>query len=116
MMRVNDEILRETADIIRSELTDPRVAEIVSVLRVETSVDLRHCKIYVSILGDVKRQTETLEGLKNASGFIRKRIADRINLRNTPELQFIFDESMEYGFKMDKLIEKVNRPIREAEQ
>jgi ribosome-binding factor A len=113
--RVNDEILRETAEIIRSELKDPRVGAIVSVLRAETSADLRHCKIYVSILGDPGQQMETMQGLQNAASFIRKCLAERINLRNTPEMRFIFDDSMEYGFKMYKLIEKANQPVKEAE-
>jgi ribosome-binding factor A len=105
--RVNDVFAREIADIIRSELKDPRAGAIVSVLRVETSTDMKYCKVYVSILGSAEEQKSILKMLGEASGFIRKRLAERVNPRNTPELRFIFDDSMEYGFKMDKLINDV---------
>ena len=107
MIRHNNDFAKEIADIIRSELKDPRVGSIVSVLQAETSVDLKHCKVFVSILGTPDEQRETLKGLQNASGFIRKRVAERVNPRNTPEISFVFDESVEYGFKMDKLIKDV---------
>ncbi len=108
MIRINDEIKKEVSEIIRSELKDPRIGLITSVLKVETTNDLKYCKIYVSILGDDEKKGETIEGLKNASGFIRKQIAARINLRNTPELKFILDNSLEYGFKISKIIDDIN--------
>ena len=107
MIRHNNDFAREIAEIIRAELKDPRVGGIVSVLKTDTSVDLKHCKVYVSILGEPAEQHEAMTGLQNAAGFIRKRVAQRVNPRHTPELKFIFDNSMEYGFKMDKLIEDV---------
>jgi len=107
LIRYNNDFAREIAEIIHSELKDPRVGHIVSVLKTETSVDLKYCKVYVSILGSPAEQQETLEGLQNAAGFIRKRIAERVNPRQAPEIRFLFDDSMEYGFKMDKLIEDV---------
>ncbi|MDR2649461.1 MAG: 30S ribosome-binding factor RbfA [Clostridiales bacterium] len=107
MIRQNNDFAREIAEIIRSELKDPRIGNIVSVLNADTSVDLKYCKVYVSILGSPDEQRETLAGLRNASGFIRKRIAERTNPRRTPEFEFLFDDSIEYGFKMDKLIENV---------
>ncbi len=108
MIRINDEIKREISEVIRSELKDPRIGLITSVLKAETTNDLKYCKIYVSILGDDEKKKETMEGLKNASGFIRKQIAVRINLRNTPELKFILDDSLEYGFKISKIIDDIN--------
>lgn len=108
MIRINDEIKREVSEIIRSELKDPRVGVITSVIKVETTNDLKYCKIYVSILGDDEQKKETMEGLKNASGFIRKQIAVRINLRNTPELKFVLDNSLEYSFKISKIINEIN--------
>jgi ribosome-binding factor A len=107
MTRQNNDFAREIAEIIRSELKDPRIGGIVSVLKADASVDLKHCKVYVSILGSPGEQRETLEGLQSAAGFIRKRVAERANPRRTPELRFLFDDSMEYGFKMDKIIEDV---------
>ncbi len=106
--RINDEILRETANIIRQELKDPRIGVMTSVVKVDTTNDLKYCKIYVSVMGDDKQKDEVLEGLKNASGFIRKQIASRINLRNTPEIKFILDDSLEYSLKISKLIDEAN--------
>jgi len=108
MIRVNDEIKKEVSEIIRSELKDPRVCTITSVLKTETTSDLKYCKIFVSILGDDNKKKEALEGLKNASGFIRKKIAERINLRNTPEIKFVLDDSLEYSFKISKIIDDIN--------
>ena len=107
LTRHNNDFAREIADIIHSELKDPRVGHIVSVLKTETSVDLKYCKVYISILGTPDEQQKTLEGLQNAAGFIRKRIAERVNPRQAPEIRFEFDGSVEYGFKMDKLIDDV---------
>jgi len=111
MLRINDEITRVTADVIRSELSDPRIGTVVSVLRAETTSDLKHCKIMVSCLGDSR--DDTMAALKKATGFIRKRIAEIINLRNTPEITFVFDDSIEYGMKMTKLINEVCRALKE---
>lgn len=109
MIRINDEILKEAANIIRAELKDPRMPKetLCSVTRADTTNDLKYCKIYVSVLGDDTQKKEVLEALKNASGFIRHEIAERINLRNTPELKFILDDSMEYSAKIEKLIDQV---------
>lgn len=112
MIRINDEIARVTANIIRSEMADPRVGTVVSVLRAETTTDLKYCKISVSVLGDENQQQETMTALNKAAGFIRKRIAGIINLRNTPELKFVFDDSIVHGMRMAKLIEEANRPAR----
>lgn len=112
MIRINDEITRVAANIIRSELSDPRVGTVVSVLRAETTTDLKHCKISVSVLGDEKQRADTMAALAKATGFIRKRIAEVINLRNTPELRFVFDDSIEYGMRMGKLIDEVNKADR----
>jgi len=108
MIRINDEIARVTASVIRSELTDPRIGTVVSVLRAETTTDLKHCKIYVSVLSENEDYQNTMDALNGATRFIRKRIADIINLRQTPELKFIFDDSIEHGMRMRQLIESVN--------
>ena len=106
-IRINDEVARVAAELIRSELSDPRVGAVVSVLRADVTTDLKYCKIYVSILGDTNRQQTTMQALRSASGFIRKRIAEIVNLRNTPEISFVFDDSIEHGMKMLKLIDEV---------
>lgn len=108
-IRINDEILRETASIIRGELKDPRISGMVSVTKVDTTNDLKYSKIYVSVLGSDYAKKETLEGLKSCAGFVRKELARRINLRNTPELKFILDDSLDTAFKIDELIKEANK-------
>lgn len=109
MIRINDEIKKEVAEIIRSELKDPRIGAITSVLKVDTTNDLKFCKVYVSILGDKPKKEEVMQVLKNASGFIRKQVAMKINLRNTPEFKFELDESLEYSIRISKLIDEVKK-------
>jgi len=109
LTRINDEIARVTAEVIRSEMSDPRISSVVSVMRAETTNDLKYCKIWISVLGDQDKQASTMEALNASTGFIRKRIADIVNLRSTPEITFAFDDSIEHGMRMRKLIEEVNR-------
>lgn len=108
IVRINDEIARVAAEVIRSELHDPRIGSVVSVLKAETTNDLKHCKLFVSVLGDKQQQEDTLAALNSAARFIRKRVAEIVNLRQTPEIKIIFDDSIEYGMYMRKLIESVN--------
>ena len=108
MIRINDEIQKEISEIIRSDLKDPRVGVITSVLKVDTTSDLKYCKVYISVLGDDEKKQEVISVLKNASGFIRSLIANRINLRVTPEFKFILDDSLEYSFKIDGIIKTIN--------
>ena len=117
MTRVNDEITRELSNIIRGELKDPRIGVLTSVLRVETTQDLKYCKVFISVLGNDEEKANVMKGLKSASGFIRHLLAERINLRITPELTFKLDDSVEYGIKMSKLIEKISSepPVGEGE-
>ena len=109
LTRINDEIARVTAEVIRSEMSDPRIGSVVSVMRAETTSDMKFCKIWVSVLGDTEKQNETMEALKSGTGFIRKRIAEIVNLRATPEITFVFDDSIEYGMRMRQLIDEINR-------
>ena len=108
MIRINDEIKKEVSTILRGELKDPRVGVITSVLKVDTTKDLKYCKIFVSILGDDEKKEEVMQVLNRASGFVRSLIAKRINLRVTPEIKFILDDSLEYSFKIDKIIREIN--------
>lgn len=109
MIRINDEIRKEVSEILRSGLKDPRVGVITSVLKVDTTNDLKYCKVYVSILGDDEKKAEVMQVLKSASGFIRSQIASKINLRNTPQFTFELDDSLEYSFKIDKIIRDINK-------
>ena len=108
MIRINDEIKKEVSTILRGELKDPRVGVITSVLKVDTTNDLIYCKIFVSILGDDEKKAEVKQVLNRASGFVRSLIAKRINLRVTPEIKFILDDSLEYSFKINKIIREIN--------
>lgn len=110
--RINGEVQKELSNIIRNEIKDPRIHVMTSVVSVEVAPDLKTCKAYISVLGDEKEQEDTLAGLKSAEGYIRKQLAGTINLRNTPQIQFILDKSIEYGVNMSKLIDDVNQNDR----
>ena len=105
--RINGEVLKELSNIIRSEIKDPRINPMTSVVAVEVAPDLKTCKAYISVLGDEKSQKDTITGLKSAEGYIRSQLARTVNLRNTPEIRFILDQSIEYGINMSKLIDEV---------
>lgn len=111
--RINGEVQRVLAEIIRGDLKDPRVGSLTSVVSVEVAPDLKTCKAWISVYGDENVQKDTLEGLRSAEGYIRKELARRINLRNTPEIRFIVDQSIAYGVKMSRLIDEVNRSREE---
>ena len=111
-IRVNEEVHRELSNIIRGEIKDPRIHPMTSVVAVEVAPDLKTAKAYISVLGDEKAQKDTLAGLRSAEGFIRVKLAKSINLRNTPEITFILDQSIEYGVKMSKMIDDVTRNER----
>ena len=114
--RINAEVQRELSNIIRSEIKDPRIHPMTTVVAVDVTPDLKFCKVYISVLGDEESKTATLEGLKSARGHIRKLLAKTINLRNTPEISFIMDQSIEYGVNMSKLIDDVNKGIKSEEE
>lgn len=105
--KINEELKHELSNILRAGVKDPRISPLASVLAVETTSDLKHCKIYISVLGNVDEQKSTEEGLKSSTGFIKKELARSVNLRQTPELHFVLDHSIEYGVKMSKLIDDV---------
>lgn len=106
--RINGEVQRELSNIIRN-LKDPRVGIMTTVTAVEVASDLKTCKAYISVLGDEEAKADTMAGLKSAAGFIRHELARTVNLRNTPEIRFIMDESIEYGMKMSKIIDDLNK-------
>lgn len=109
--RINDEIMKEISMILRTEVKDPRIGIMTSVIRVETTQDLKYCKVYVSVLGNEEDKKNVMQGLKNAMGFIRRLVAQRVNLRVTPELIFKLDESTEYAVHMTKLIDEISKDL-----
>ena len=114
--RINGEVQRVLAEIIRGGIKDPRIAPMTSVVGVEVAPDLKTCKAWVSVLGDEKAQKDTLEGLRSAEGYIRGQLARTINLRNTPQITFIMDQSIAYGVNMSKLIDEVVERDESAEK
>ncbi len=115
--RINMEVQRELSEIIRTEVKDPGLNDVmVTVVSVEVTPDLKYCKAYISVLGSDEAAREALAGLKRAVGFIRKELARRVNLRNTPELKFILDQSIEYGVHMSRLIDDVTGSMKKDEE
>ena len=104
--RINSEVQKELSLII-SDLKDPRIDPMATVTEVSVTPDLKFCTAYISVFGDDAHGEETIKGLANAAGFIRRELAARVNLRNTPELKFVQDKSLEYGIHMSRLIDEV---------
>lgn len=113
--RINVEVQRELSNIIRAGIKDPRVAPMTSVVAVEVAPDLKTCKAYISVLGGEKEQEDTLSGLRNAEGYIKRELARSLNMRNTPEIRFFMDQSIAYGIAMSKKIDDVTRNLSQED-
>ena len=106
-MRRVDEAVREVlGDALAKDLKDPRIG-FVTVTDVKTSPDLRHARVYVSVLGTPDEQNDTIAGLKSAHGFLQRKVSAELRLKNTPELDFFLDETAETGARIDELIAEV---------
>ena len=114
--RINGEVQRALAEIIRGDLKDPRISPLTSVVSVEVAPDLKTCKAWISVYGDETVQKDTIEGLKSAEGYIRRQLASSINLRNTPQITFVPDRSIEYGVNMSRLIDEVNGNLSDSDK
>lgn len=106
--KINGEVMRELANIIRN-LKDSRIPLMTSVVRVSVTNDLRYAKAYISVMGDEETKKKAMEGLKSASGFIRREIGKKIDLRYTPEFIFELDGSIEHGAKIEQLLNNLNK-------
>ena len=113
--RINQEVLKELSTLIRTEIKDPRIHPMTSIVAVEVAPDLKTAKIYVSVLGDEQAQADAVKGLKSAAPFLRGKLAKSLNLRNTPQLFFTVDQSIEYGVRMSRLIDEEIAKIPERE-
>ena len=112
--RINMEVQRELSQLLRMEVKDPRLSSaMTSVVSVEVSPDLKYCKAFISVLGDEEARKAVEEGLNSALGYIRRELARRVNLRNTPEIKFVLDQSIEYGVAMSRLIDDVTKDIKD---
>lgn len=105
--RINQEVKRELSRIIEMELHDPRIKPMTTVVDVEVAPDLKTSKVYISVLGNDEDKQSTIEGLSSAAPYIRSLLAKNINLRNTPELKFILDQSIEYGVNISRKIDDI---------
>ena len=105
---------RVNAEVLRGGIKDPRVAPLTSVVAVEVAPDLKTCKAYISVLGDKKAQEDTIKGLQSAEGYIRRELARTVNMRNTPQIIFIVDQSIEYGVNISKKIDEVTRDLKDG--
>lgn len=114
--RVNGEVQRELSNIIRGGIKDPRVAPMTSVVAVEVAPDLKTCKAYISVFGDEKMQADTIKGLQSAEGFIRRELARNLNMRNTPQITFVMDQSIAYGVAMSKKIDDVTKDLKDEDK
>ena len=114
--RLNEEVMRELSTIIRNEIKDPRIHPLTTVSAVQVAPDLKTCKAWISVLGDEQTAADTLAGLNSAEGFIRSKLAKMINLRNTPQIRFIMDQSIAYGVNMSKKIDEVNKDLNREEE
>lgn len=113
--RINTEVQKELSMLISREIKDPRINPMTSVVHVEVAPDLKTAKVFISVLGDEESKKNTLAGLRSASSFIRSQLARSLNLRNTPELTFVLDNSIEYGVHMSRLIDEVNAGLSEPD-
>ena len=114
MDRVNEELKREVSNIINYKLKNSKVTGMISITKVKTTPDLRYARVWISAL-NCKNKKDTLTGLKQSSGFIRSEIAKNINMRITPELVFEFDETMEYGEKIDNILKDIMKDVKKSE-
>ena len=105
--RINGEVQRELSRIISREIKDPRIAPMTSVVDAVVTSDLKQCKAYISVLGNDEDKEKTKKGLTSAASHIRSLLAKSLNLRNTPELTFFIDDSIEYGVNMSKKIDEL---------
>lgn len=112
--RISEEIKKEISDILRQGIKDPRVSAMSSIVDVKTTPDLRFAKVFVSVLGDEKQKQDTVKGLKSAAGYIRRELADRIDLRYTPELVFELDISIEHGASINKILGEIKKKEDDA--
>ena len=107
-VRINEEVKKELSNIIRNEVKDPRIHMMTSVMSVEVAPDLKSCRAYISVLGSKEEGEATIAGLKSAEGYIRNKLARSVNLRNTPEIRFILDQSIEYGMHISKVLDDIH--------
>jgi len=109
MIRINDEIKKELSQLLRDGLKDPRLTGMASVVRVDTTNDLKYCKAYISVMGDDAAKESCMAAIESAKGYLRSELARTLQLRQTPEFKFILDDSLDYSFRINKLLDDVTK-------
>jgi ribosome-binding factor A len=107
--RINQEIKKELSSLIKNQLKDPRISELMSITDVKVTNDLRYAKVYISVYGENEKQQETIKGLESSAGFLRREVGKNIKLRYTPELLFEVDNSIQYGMHIDSIIKDIKK-------
>ena len=113
--RINQTMKREISSILQAEVKDPRL-QFVTINQVEVSRDLQHARVYFSILGDPSQTEKVEEGLNSARGFVRKLVGQRVRMRYTPEIEFVFDRSVEYGARIEETLEDIRSESNRSSQ
>ncbi|MCX7883924.1 MAG: 30S ribosome-binding factor RbfA [Caloramator sp.] len=106
--RLSEEIKKIVSNIIQNELKDPRIPMLTSITHVDVTKDLRYAKIYISVLGDTDKKEKCIEGLKSASGYIRKEVGNKLKARYIPEMVFEIDKSIEHGMHISNILKEIN--------
>ncbi len=114
MRRVDEAVRAVLSDVITQELKDPRVG-FVTVTAVKTSPDLRHARVYVSILGDEETRSDSLLGLNSAHGFLQKRVASELRLKHTPTIDFAYDDTIDHGMRITELLGE-HEPLADSDE
>ena len=107
MDRVNVVLRQEISKVISTELNDPRLNSMATVIDVDSSLDLRHARVYISVLGDVSEKENTLNALRSASGYIHRVIRKNLGMKNVPYLNFFIDETIQRGSEMNRIISEL---------
>ena len=115
MNKINEELKKVIGSVINNQLKNPRLTGLISVTKVQTTPDLRYARVYISMFNE-KSKKETLSILKRSAGFVRSEVARKVNLRMTPELVFLLDDSMEYGSRIDEILSKITKDIKKDEE
>ena len=111
MNKINEELKKAISNVISVELKNPHLTGLITVTKVDTSPDLKVAHVYVSMIG-TKSNKENLTILKKSAGFVRSSLARKVNLRTTPEIVFMFDESIEYGAKIDEILKNITKDMK----
>ena len=113
--RIGEEYKKEISNIINYKLKNPNVTGLISVTKVKVTNDLKYAKVYVSVLNS-KNLEKTMQGLKDSAGFIRSQVAKTVNLRITPQLVFELDDSIEYGARIDSILDKIMKDVKKSNE